>query len=422
MQYGGDGLVVASAARPPRRVVDGPRPVTGVPVEPGAELIHLARVSPTAPECMNCAMKSPPRQTWSIPTTRPRGRRGRRAARWSAGPDRRRSGSAMIADAGRRGRRSRAAGRPRCCAACRGRPAAGMADEQRCALRLARARRRTSLGRVGEVEGAAEPDEPVDELPAEARAARRPARRGRRRTRSARFHVSPTIRTPSAQKASSSSGIEPSGSAPFEREHEPDRPSRRVEIAAAETPAHRPRYSPAARWNARRQRERRPQSARPADPRARRRSGRPADRRRPRGASAASARRTGSPRSRPRRQASSSSRSTCASAIQESAGKTYDARTWPSARSPGRPSAARSAVLTEEALAFVAGCSASSTPERGELLERARRAAESGSTAGELPDFLPETATCARATGASPRPRPTCRTAASRSPARSTAR
>ena len=79
-------------------------------------------------------------------------------------------------------------------------------------------------------------------------------------------------------------------------------------------------------------------------------------------------------------------------------------------------------VLTDEALAFVAGLHRDFNPERERLLaargERMARLA-----AGELPDFLAETASCATtATGASPRRPPTCRTAASRSPAPSTAR
>ena len=78
-------------------------------------------------------------------------------------------------------------------------------------------------------------------------------------------------------------------------------------------------------------------------------------------------------------------------------------------------------ILTPEALAFVARLHAELDGERRRLLaRRAERQAELD--AGELPDFLPDTARCARATGRSRPRRPSCRTAASRSPARSTAR
>ena len=78
-------------------------------------------------------------------------------------------------------------------------------------------------------------------------------------------------------------------------------------------------------------------------------------------------------------------------------------------------------VLTDEALAFLGALHERFEPRRRELLaaraERRRRIA-----AGETLDLLPETREIREATGASPPRRPTCRTAASRSRVRSTAR
>ena len=79
-------------------------------------------------------------------------------------------------------------------------------------------------------------------------------------------------------------------------------------------------------------------------------------------------------------------------------------------------------ILTPDALALVAKLHRAFESRRRELLEaRVERAARLD--AGELPDFLPETAERPRRRlDRSRRRRPTCRTAASRSPARSTAR
>ena len=79
-------------------------------------------------------------------------------------------------------------------------------------------------------------------------------------------------------------------------------------------------------------------------------------------------------------------------------------------------------ILTPEALAFVANLERAARWTRRELL-CARQDRQERLDAGELPDFLPETAARSRtATGGSRRCRPTCKTAAWRSPARSTAR
>jgi malate synthase len=78
-------------------------------------------------------------------------------------------------------------------------------------------------------------------------------------------------------------------------------------------------------------------------------------------------------------------------------------------------------VLTPEALAFVADLHRRFDARRRELLA-ARTARQARFDAGELPDFLPDTADIREPTGPSRRSRPTCRTAGSRSPVRSTAR
>ena len=78
-------------------------------------------------------------------------------------------------------------------------------------------------------------------------------------------------------------------------------------------------------------------------------------------------------------------------------------------------------VLTADAVDFLTELERTFGPRRRELLaarhERAQRLLD-----GELPDFLPETKESATPTGASRRSRPSCRTVASRSPARSTGR
>ena len=79
-------------------------------------------------------------------------------------------------------------------------------------------------------------------------------------------------------------------------------------------------------------------------------------------------------------------------------------------------------ILTTEALELVARLHRTFEPRRRELLA-ARQARAAALDAGGTLDFLPETAHIRedRAGGSPPRP-PTCRTAASRSPARSIAR
>ena len=78
-------------------------------------------------------------------------------------------------------------------------------------------------------------------------------------------------------------------------------------------------------------------------------------------------------------------------------------------------------VLTKEAIAFVADLQRRFNPRREELLA-ARAERQKRLDAGEKPDFLPRPRRSARATGPWRRCRRTSSTAASRSPARSTAR
>ena len=78
-------------------------------------------------------------------------------------------------------------------------------------------------------------------------------------------------------------------------------------------------------------------------------------------------------------------------------------------------------ILTPEALAFLADLHRHFNETRKRLLSR-RDERQKRFDAGELPDFLPETSRSAKATGRSRRSRPISSTAASRSPARSTAR
>ena len=79
-------------------------------------------------------------------------------------------------------------------------------------------------------------------------------------------------------------------------------------------------------------------------------------------------------------------------------------------------------VLTPLALQLLASLHRRFNPRRLELLE-ARAQRQRRLDAGQLPDFLPETAAVRAARlDASPRSRRTCSTAASRSPGRSTAR
>ena len=73
-----------------------------------------------------------------------------------------------------------------------------------------------------------------------------------------------------------------------------------------------------------------------------------------------------------------------------------------------------------DALAFVDPLSRRFGPPREQLL--ARRREVQALHAGELPDFLPETARSAKRTGRWRRSRPTCTTGGSRSPGRSTGR
>ena len=88
-------------------------------------------------------------------------------------------------------------------------------------------------------------------------------------------------------------------------------------------------------------------------------------------------------------------------------------------RGPMTPSA--SSILTPSALSFVALLEHRFGARRRQLLER-RSVVQARLDAGELPDFLPETAEIRGATGRwLPSPR-TCATAASRSPGPSTAR
>ena len=85
------------------------------------------------------------------------------------------------------------------------------------------------------------------------------------------------------------------------------------------------------------------------------------------------------------------------------------------------PSARQAEILTGEALAFLADLHRRFDARRLELLAR-RMERQKLFDAGQLPDFLPETKPSATATGRSRRSRPTCWTAGSRSPGRSTAR
>ena len=79
-------------------------------------------------------------------------------------------------------------------------------------------------------------------------------------------------------------------------------------------------------------------------------------------------------------------------------------------------------VLTPEAIRFLTRLSREFEPRRQELLAR-RRLRQKQIDAGELPDFLPETAAHPRKTNGRSRPsRTTSSTAAWRSPAPSTAR
>ncbi len=76
-------------------------------------------------------------------------------------------------------------------------------------------------------------------------------------------------------------------------------------------------------------------------------------------------------------------------------------------------------ILTTEALEFVAKLHRAFEGRRQELL-KARIERQARIDAGEMPDFLPETNAHPRtATGRSPRCRPPCSAAASKSPARS---
>ena len=69
-------------------------------------------------------------------------------------------------------------------------------------------------------------------------------------------------------------------------------------------------------------------------------------------------------------------------------------------------------------LEFVAKLHRAFEGRRQELL-KARVERQARIDAGEMPDFLPETATSAKATGRLPQCRPPCNAAASKSPARS---
>jgi malate synthase len=78
-------------------------------------------------------------------------------------------------------------------------------------------------------------------------------------------------------------------------------------------------------------------------------------------------------------------------------------------------------ILTPEAMGFAARLQRAFGGRRAELLER-RAARQAAFDAGTLPDFLPETRAIREPSGPCAPFRPTSRTAASRSRARSTAR
>ena len=84
--------------------------------------------------------------------------------------------------------------------------------------------------------------------------------------------------------------------------------------------------------------------------------------------------------------------------------------------------AADAEILTPDALAFVELLQRELGPRRRELLAARGARASASSTRARARTSCPRRGTSARATGRSRRPRPTCRTAGSRSPARSTAR
>ena len=79
--------------------------------------------------------------------------------------------------------------------------------------------------------------------------------------------------------------------------------------------------------------------------------------------------------------------------------------------------AAQAEILSPEALEFVGSLVSEFEGRRQELLER-RRVRQADIDAGQFPDFLPETAEFDRRSGPSRPFRPTCWTAAWRSPAR----